>query len=166
MKLKCNTILSTPLSLLLTISILLKLLSTGLEIGGFASPNANHFWSNGKSLWPTDSPYFWVTANHFWPMMNHFSNGFAKRPFFGLHPFFREILYTRNTSANKLLINLKNDSIFLSKDQKIANHFLFLKSSPDYQYYRYFIAIITLISEVCLLENLHKYPMQNVPKKK
>ena len=40
----------------------------GLEIGGFASPNANHFWGNCKSLRPTDSQYFWVTANHFWPI--------------------------------------------------------------------------------------------------
>ena len=47
---------------------------TGLEIDGFASLNANHFWGNCASLWPTDSSYFWVTANHFWPIANHFSN--------------------------------------------------------------------------------------------
>ena len=26
----------------------------GLEIGGFALPNANHFWDKCESLWPTD----------------------------------------------------------------------------------------------------------------
>ena len=39
---------------------------TGLEIGGFASPNANLFWGNCESHWPTDSQYLWVTATHFW----------------------------------------------------------------------------------------------------
>ena len=51
--------------------------SAGLEIGGFASPNANHFWGNCKSVWPTDSQYFLVIANYFWPIAKHFSNGFA-----------------------------------------------------------------------------------------
>ena len=45
----------------------------GLEIGGIASPNANHFWGNGESLWQCDSPNFVATANHFWPIANHFS---------------------------------------------------------------------------------------------
>ena len=31
---------------------------TGLEVGGFASPNVNHFYGNCKSLWPSDSPNF------------------------------------------------------------------------------------------------------------
>ena len=30
----------------------------GLEIGGFAWPNANHFRGKYESLWPTDSQYF------------------------------------------------------------------------------------------------------------
>ena len=29
-----------------------------LEIGGVASPNANHFWGNCKSLWRSDSQYW------------------------------------------------------------------------------------------------------------
>ena len=33
---------------------------TGLEIGGFASPNANLSWVNCESLWPSDLPkFFW-----------------------------------------------------------------------------------------------------------
>ena len=35
-----------------------------LEIGGFASPNANHFWGNCESLWQSDLPNFVGTANH------------------------------------------------------------------------------------------------------
>ena len=31
---------------------------TGLEIGGIASPNANHFWGNCESLWLSNSPKF------------------------------------------------------------------------------------------------------------
>ena len=38
---------------------------TGLEIGGFASPNANHFWGKCESLWQNDSPNFLSIANHF-----------------------------------------------------------------------------------------------------
>ena len=53
----------------------------GLKIGGIASPNANHFWGNCESLWQSDSPNFFGTTNPFWPIANHFSNGFAKRPF-------------------------------------------------------------------------------------
>ena len=47
-------------------------LYTGLEIGRFALPNANHFWGKCESLWPTDSQYFWVTANKFRPIANNF----------------------------------------------------------------------------------------------
>ena len=43
--------------------------------GKRADSHWNHFWGNCESLWPTDSSYFWITANHF-------SNGFAKRSFF------------------------------------------------------------------------------------
>ena len=43
-----------------------------LEIGGFASPNANHFWGISKSIWPTDLQYFWVTASQFRLIANHF----------------------------------------------------------------------------------------------
>ena len=53
---------------------------TGLEIGGIASPNANHFWGNCESLWQSDSSNFFGTANHFWPIANLFSNGFAEKP--------------------------------------------------------------------------------------
>ena len=45
---------------------------TGLEIGGFALPNANHFWGKCKSLWPIYSQYFWVIANQYKPIVNHF----------------------------------------------------------------------------------------------
>ena len=55
-------------------------------------------------------------------------------PFFCPHPFFREVLCTRNKSANKLRINLKSDSPFLSDNQKMENNFLFFKSSPGYVY--------------------------------
>ena len=48
------------------------LIYLGLEIGGLASPNANHFWSKSESLWSTDSQYFWVTVNQFRPIANHF----------------------------------------------------------------------------------------------
>ena len=30
---------------------------TGLEIGGVASQNVNHFWGNGESLWQSESQY-------------------------------------------------------------------------------------------------------------
>ena len=61
-----------------------------MEIGGIASPNANHFWGNYESLWQSDAPNFFGTANHFWPIANQFANEFAKRLFFGPHPFFRQ----------------------------------------------------------------------------
>ena len=54
---------------------------TGLEIGSIALPNINHFWGNCESLWQSDSPNFFGTANNFWLIANYFSNGFAKRPF-------------------------------------------------------------------------------------
>ena len=38
----------------------------GVEIGGIASPNVNHFWGNCESLWQSDSPNFFGTANHLW----------------------------------------------------------------------------------------------------
>ena len=53
---------------------------TGLEIGGVVLQNANHFWGNCESLWQSDSPNFFGTANHFWSIVNHFLNGFARRP--------------------------------------------------------------------------------------
>ena len=65
-------------------------LYTGLEIGGIALPKENHFWGNCKSLWQSDVPNFFDTVNHFFPISNHFLNGFAKRPLFGLQPFFRQ----------------------------------------------------------------------------
>ena len=51
----------------------------GLEIGGIALLNANHFCGNCESLWQSDLPNIFATANHFWPIANHFSNGFVKR---------------------------------------------------------------------------------------
>ena len=30
---------------------------TGLDTGGVASQNANHFWDNCESLWQSDSQY-------------------------------------------------------------------------------------------------------------
>ena len=36
-----------------------------LKISGIPSPNANHFWGNCESLWQSDSPNFFGTANHF-----------------------------------------------------------------------------------------------------
>ena len=29
-------------------------------------------WNKCELLWPTDSQYFWVTANQFRPIVNHF----------------------------------------------------------------------------------------------
>ena len=55
---------------------------SGLEIGGIASPNTNHFQHNCESLWQRNSPNFFGTANHFWPIANHFSNRFRQRTFF------------------------------------------------------------------------------------
>ena len=57
--------------------------------GGIASLNANHFWGNCESLWHSDSPKFFGTANHIWPIVNYFSNGYAKT-FFILTPFSRQ----------------------------------------------------------------------------
>ena len=72
---------------------------SGLELGGYASPNANYFWGKCESLWPTDSQYFWVTSNQFKPIANHFRTWIRKRPFF-------EKFYTmRNNSVNKLRIS-------------------------------------------------------------
>ena len=59
------------------LSIHVRYVYTGLEIGSIASPNTNHFWGNCESLWRSDSPNFFGTANHFWPIANLFSNGFA-----------------------------------------------------------------------------------------
>ena len=64
---------------------------TGLEIGNIASIDVNHFWGNCESLWQSDSQNFFGTANHFLPIMNHFSNGFIRKPFFVLTPFLDEI---------------------------------------------------------------------------
>ena len=47
--------------------------------------------ANCESLWQSDSPNFLGSANHFRLITNHFLNGFAEIPFFGLHPFFRQI---------------------------------------------------------------------------
>ena len=44
---------------------------SGLEIGGFASPNANYVWGKCESLWPTDLLCFWFTANQIRPIANH-----------------------------------------------------------------------------------------------
>ena len=33
-----------------------------LEIGGIASPNANHFWGNCELLWHSDTPNFFGAA--------------------------------------------------------------------------------------------------------
>ena len=74
----------------------------GLEIGGIASPNANHYWGNCKSFWQIDSPNFFGTANHFWPIGNHYSKEFAKRPFFSKFPFIKPILCIGCKNANKL----------------------------------------------------------------
>ena len=78
-------------------------------------PNANHFWGNCESHRQSNSPNFFGTANQFWPIENHFSNGFAKRPFFGPHtflkhnfPFFRQILRIGSKNANKLRIMIRN----------------------------------------------------------
>ena len=49
-----------------------------MEIGGFASPNGNYFWGKYESLWPTDSQYFWVTANQFRLIANHFCQWICK----------------------------------------------------------------------------------------
>ena len=64
-----------------------------LEIGEFASPNANHFWGNCESLWPTDLQFFFVTANQFWPNANNFCKWIRKKTlFFGPHAFLRKVL--------------------------------------------------------------------------
>ena len=39
-------------------------------------------WGKCESLWPTDSQYFWVTANQFRPIAK--ANRIVKRPFFVL----------------------------------------------------------------------------------
>ena len=57
-------------------------LHRGLEIDGIASPNVNHCWDNCESLRQSDSLNFLGTTNHFWSIVNHFLNGFAKKPFF------------------------------------------------------------------------------------
>ena len=65
---------------------------TGLEIGGFASPNANHFWGKCESFCPTDSQYFWITANQFRPIANHLLMDSQKDLFMNPHNFFVEVL--------------------------------------------------------------------------
>ena len=61
----------------------------GLEIGGFASTKANHFWGKCESLWPTDSQYFWVTVNQFRPIADHFCKRIRKSALF------REVLLNK-----------------------------------------------------------------------
>ena len=61
---------------------------TGLEIGGIASPNANHFWGNCESLRQSDSPNFFGTANPFWPIAKHFSMDLSKDLYFLVLTFF------------------------------------------------------------------------------
>ena len=94
-----------------------------LEISGFSSPNAKHFWGNCASLWPIDSPNFFDTADHLWPIANHFSNGFGKT-FFLSPPYSRQILavfdkfYKKCKSANKLRIMISNLRINLKSDSQ------------------------------------------------
>ena len=57
-----------------------------------ASPNVNHFCGNCESLWLSDSPNVFGTANHFWPITNQFSNGFAET-FFGSSLFLDKISF-------------------------------------------------------------------------
>ena len=77
---------------------------TGLEKGGFASPNVNYFWGNCESLWPTNSQYFLVTANHFGRLRITLANESAKRPFFDPHSILEKFYALRSNNENKLQI--------------------------------------------------------------
>ena len=74
----------------------------GLEIGGFASPNANHFWSAYKLLWPTDSQYFCMGHCKLLEadcelilLMN------SQKDFFWSSPFFNEVLFNKEHELSK-----------------------------------------------------------------
>ena len=120
---------------IVTRSITLTRAHIGLEIGGFVSPNANHFWGNGESLWPTVLPYFLCLCESLltdaWQIT--FSNEFAKRSFFFILTPFLEKFYVHEAklriNCELLRINLKSDLPFLARTKKMANHFLFLKFS-------------------------------------
>ena len=69
-----------------------------MEIDGFASPNANHFWGRPRceSLWPTDSQYFKVIANQFKPIANHCCYWIRKKT-----PF-REVLFNKEQPCEQI----------------------------------------------------------------
>ena len=62
----------------------------GLEIEAVSHCQMRITFGVITSHFGNDPPNFFGTVNHFEPIANHFSNKFAKRPFFGSHPFYRQ----------------------------------------------------------------------------
>ena len=48
--------------------------------------------NNCESLWQSDSPHFFDTANHFWPIANHFQMDSPKNLFWST-PLFLDKIY-------------------------------------------------------------------------
>ena len=67
---------------------------TGLEIGGFASPIANHFWDNYESLSPTDLSYFFGHCESLLADCKSLFKWICPKTFFWSSPIFeRNFLY-------------------------------------------------------------------------
>ena len=62
----------------------------GLEVGGIASLNANHFWGNCESLWQSDSPNFLALRITFGRLRITFQMDSSK-DFFSSNPFLDKI---------------------------------------------------------------------------
>ena len=64
---------------------------TGLEIGGVASQNANHFWGNCESLWQSESQNCESLLNDLRITFQMVSQKHLLFVFFGPHPFLGKI---------------------------------------------------------------------------
>ena len=93
---------------------ILTYIHTGLEIGGIATPNENHFWDNCESLWLSDSPNFWHCESLLADCESLFK-WIRQKTVYGPHyifrrnfPSFRQIFCIKCKNVNKLRIMIRN----------------------------------------------------------
>ena len=98
-----------------------------MEIGGFASPNVNHFWGNCESLWQNDAPNFFFHSEPLladceslfkWIRHKTFSYSFlCPHPFFSQNfPFSDKFFVISCKNANKLQIKIPNSVSLCQSD--------------------------------------------------
>ena len=96
----------------------------GLEIGGVASQNTNHFWGICELLWQSESQN---CESILADLRITFQIISQKRPFFGPHDFFRQNFPPFQTHFMYVIRNC--ESLCQSVSQN-PNHFSFFKFSP------------------------------------